>query len=379
MKYINFFLSVLFISGTIFVISCSSDEDTDELMISSDDTTEDDTTEDDTTDDNSSTDDQIITDHEFQTNSNSGVYSLLMSTTEYADWIGNDEFREGAVRNLIFEDIYKKFPDEYDFMFLVLNEPNIPEGIGYYGMLIGVSNAIEGTGPSMYDYSSDYGSEGKLKAVMQLTGLSYLQSGPSLHELMHNWGNFGFETHSVDQPGENITSYPYWGHWGFTGGSTRGQLGGFEQSTLVELEDSSYSVAPFGPFANGGNGVPYNELELYLMGMAPLSSVAPFDLFSDITAWSGTETAYEFTANSRTTYDNAAIENLLGTRSPSFEDSQKEFKLLVVVLTDEALTTEEWNTIDATAEWFSYPGADDYSSYNFWEATNGVGSIVIGE
>ena len=65
--------------------------------------------------------------------------------------------------------------------------------------------------------------------------------------------------------------------------------------------------------------------------------------------------------------------------SPSFEDSQKEFKLLVIVLTDEALTTEEWDTIDATAEWFSYPGADDYSSYNFWEATNGIGSIVIGE
>ena len=116
MKYINFFLSVLFISGTILVISCSSDEDTDGLMVSNDDTTEDGTT-----DDNSSTDDQIITDHEFQTNSNSGVYSLLMSTTEYADWIGNDEFREGAVRNLIFEDIYKKFPDEYDFIFLVLN------------------------------------------------------------------------------------------------------------------------------------------------------------------------------------------------------------------------------------------------------------------
>ncbi len=374
MKYINFFLSVLYLSGTILVISCSSDEDTDGLMVSSDDTTEDETT-----DDNSSTDDQIITDHAFQTNSNSGVYSLLMSTTEYADWIGNDAFREGPIRNLIFEDIYKKFPDEYDFIFLVLNEPSIPEGMGYYGMLIGVSNAIEGTGQSNYNYSSDFGSEGKLKAVMQLTGLSYLQSGPSLHELMHNWGNFGFETHSVDQLGDNITSYPYWGHWGFTGGSTKGQLGGFEQSTLVELKDSSYSVAAFGPFANGGNGVPYNELELYLMGMAPLSSVSPFDLFSDITRWSGTETTYEFTANSRTTYDNAAIVNLLGTRSPSFEDSQKEFKLLVVVLTDEALTTEEWNTIDATAEWFSYPGADDYSSYNFWEATNGLGSIVIGE
>jgi len=146
------------------------------------------------------------------------------------------------------------------------------------------------------------------------------------------------------------------------------------------LEDSSYSVAPFGPFANGGNGVPYNELELYLMGMVPLSSVNPFDLFSDITEWSATETAYEFTANSRITYDNVAIENLLGTRIPNFAESQKEFKLLVVVLTDEELTTEEWNIIDSTAEWFSYSGPDNYSSsYNFWEATNGVGSIVIGE
>ena len=123
----------------------------------------------------------------------------------------------------------------------------------------------------------------------------------------------------------------------------------------------------------------YNELELYLMGMASLSSVSPFDLFSDIRAWLGTETAYEFRSNSRTTYNNASIEDLLGTSSPSFEDSQKEFKLLVIVLTDEALTTEEWDTIDATAEWFTYLGADDYSSYNFWEATNGIGSIVIGE
>jgi len=52
---------------------------------------------------------------------------------------------------------------------------------------------------------------------------------------------------------------------------------------------------------------------------------------------------------------------------------------LVVVLTDEELTTEEWNIIDSTAEWFSYSGPDDDYSYNFWEATNGVGSIVIGE
>ena len=104
--------------------------DDDAVAVLSDETSNDDTIEDD-----GSIDDQITTDHEFQTNSNSGVYSLLMSATEYADWIGNDDFRQGSVRNLIFEDIYKKFPDEYDFIFLVLNEPNIPEGMSYYGML----------------------------------------------------------------------------------------------------------------------------------------------------------------------------------------------------------------------------------------------------
>jgi hypothetical protein len=211
-----------------------------------------------------------------------------------------------------------------------------------------------------------------------LTGLEYLKYGPALHELAHQWANFALPTHSVDGPGVSITSYPYGSHWGFTGGSTPGQLGGFEQSTLIENGNNSYTVAEFGPFANGGNGIPFNELELYLMGMLPISSVTNFDMFTDITSLAIDTLTYDFTFTAnRTTYTPESIEILLGERVPSVASSQKDFSLLVVVITDSPLTDDEWNKVDATAEWFSNKGDDGTSLYNFWEATNGVGSITI--
>ena len=37
----------------------------------------------------------------------------------------------------------------YDFIFLILNEPEIPSSLYYYGMLIGVSNDVEGIGNTL--------------------------------------------------------------------------------------------------------------------------------------------------------------------------------------------------------------------------------------
>lgn len=314
--------------------------------------------------------------YRYELHSNNRVSSLLMSESEYNNWVNNDGFSDSNIRLPLVQDVYKKFSDTYDFIFFVLNEPSIPSSLYYYGRLIGVSNNVEGIGKSIYDYSSDYGSSGKLKAVMQLTGLEYIKYGPALHEIAHQWANFALPTHSVDAPGSNLTSYPYGSHWGFTGGSTKGQLGGFEQSTLVENGNNSYTVDEFGPFANGGNGIPYNELELYLMGMIPVSSVSNFDMFTDITSLAINTSTFDFTA-SKTTYTPESLIDLLGDREPSVDNSQKDFKLLVVVITDEPLSDDEWSKVDATAEWFSKKEDDGTSLYNFWEATNGVGSITI--
>ena len=84
-----------------------------------------------------------------------------------------------------------------------------------------------------------------------------------------------------------------------------------------------------------------------------------------------------FIAEDRTTFTPESLEELLGQREPSFEDSQKDFKILAIVLTDNSLSKEEWTKVDATVEWFSNPGDDGTYLYNFWEATRGIGTVTI--
>ena len=214
---------------------------------------------------------------------------------------------------------------------------------------------------------------------MHLTSRSFLTLGPSLHELMHNWANFGLTTHAVSSTGNNLNSFAFIPHWGFTGGSSRGQLGGFDQNSIIENGNNSYTVDAFGFNANGGNSIPYNELELYLMGMIPASSVSNFDVFTEITSYSRDGATIDFEASTRTTYTSASLIDSLGERVPSSIESQKEFNALVIVLTDSPLTQDEWNEVDEDAEEFSRKASDGTSRYNFWEATNGIASINMKE
>ena len=314
------------------------------------------------------------------------ISSLQMSSSEYSAWKSGDQFSSNAsnIRHNLVKDIYKKYTDDYDFIFLVLNEASIPNGINYYGKYISASNDIQWIGLNVFDFTSDYGSGGKLKGIMQLSGRDFLQSGPALHELMHYWGNFSLDTEApqyVSGTSGTSQSVSYKPHWGYTGGSSKGQLGGFDQSTL-EVDGNNYKVGQFGNFANGGNSVPYTKFELYLMGMISVNEVDNFDMFKGVnyieSEGSGDATKYVFTATDRITYTPQSIESQLGARSPNSSSSQKEFKILVVVLTDDPLSSNEWQSINSTAEWFSNKGSDNNPNrYNFWEATGGVGSIVI--
>ena len=90
-------------------------------------------------------DPDALTDHEIIAHQNNRVSSLLMSKSEYRNWVDNDEFTNSEKRTALTNDIYKKYADKYDFIFFILNEPNIPENLSYYGKLIGVSNNVEGT------------------------------------------------------------------------------------------------------------------------------------------------------------------------------------------------------------------------------------------
>ncbi|NQY30656.1 MAG: T9SS type A sorting domain-containing protein [Flavobacteriaceae bacterium] len=315
--------------------------------------------------------------HTIEIHSQNRTASLLMSPAEYASWKNNDDFNNSVIREALFQDVYQKFDDDFDFIFLILNEDTRPNNLPF-GQLMQVSNTVTGIGISIYDETANYGSAGKLQAVMHLTQKDYLRNGPSLHELMHNWGNFGIPTESVNAPGTNLNSFNFQPHWGFTGGNTPGQLGGFAQASLIDNGGGSYTVNEFGPNANGGNAIPYNELELYLMGMTPVSSVSNFDVFTDITSLSINLPTFDFEDSTRTTYTPASLVALLGARVPNVAITQKDFKLLTITLTDTPLTPAEFDAADVFSEEFGRNASDGWSSYNFWEATNGLGTIETG-
>ena len=343
-------------------------------------------------------DEELI--YKYVKHKNNRVASLIMDDVQYNDWVKNNIFKSDVEKVMkLTKDIYKEFPDKYDFIILLLNEYETPKSLETTsatgdGFFKPVSNDINGIGCIIAQctnpiYSNSYlfgSSEGKLKGVLHLGNRRLIKNGPILHELMHHWGNHALETESVSEFGNNISSFPTGknngSHWGFTGGNVNGQLGGFIQSTLKENDDSTYSVDKFQPIRHINNyHAPYNELELYLAGLIPIDSVKDFDVFKNITSFtSGSifSKKYRFKASSRITYTSESLKELLGKRIPDVNDSQKNFKILLMVISNNILTDEEFNQIDSDTEWFHKKEFDNLPEYNFYEATKGKGSITIG-
>ena len=299
------------------------------------------------------------------------VANLLMAADEYDHWILNDDFQKTNKPSILTSKLYEYFQDDFDMIMFITNEQDRPQTIPYYGINSSIANSVKGIGKSIFSWASYYGSAGKLFSVMYLPYLNAIKYGPTLHEFCHCWANYAIPT---------VVS----GHWGICGGNTKGQLGGFKQSTLQTNVDgiaNKYCVESFGVNANGGNSVPYNEMELYLMGMLPIDSVHEFDAFPEVDSetfqyYDEQHTRISFIADKRIHYTQASLIEKLGNREPDYTTSQKEFKALFVVLSKQPLTSDEWNAYEDGINWFCKTSDDGISwLYNFWEATRGIGSI----
>lgn len=118
------------------------------------------------------------------------------------------------------------------------------------------------------------------------------------------------------------------------------------------------------------------KLEALVQDILPLSGLAPFDVFRGVTFYD--DSTDEFEATTRVRYDQARITSELGERIPSSLSSQKDFRLLIVVLCDAPLTPAEWKDHDMESESFGKPASDGTFLYNFWEATGGRGTMETG-
>ncbi len=272
--------------------------------------------------------------------------------------------------------LYATFRDDFDFITLLINEDNVPPSFGAVAFYNPARNDVQNIGLTTFDNTTSYGSAGKLQGVLILGGKSHLRKGPSLHEICHQWANYLIPT---EFPGSAIGP-----HWGISGGNSRGQLGGFVQSTLSDTRTAppspNWSASDFAGQTLGGNSGPYNQMELYLMGMIPLEDVDPFDVFLNVRDIITDGRFVAWNSNTKINYTAEKIRDEFGIRLPLPADAQKDFRMLVVMLTPQPLTDAEWLNFNDQVFRFGIAGDDgEARNYNFWEATGGRATMKVDE
>ncbi len=283
----------------------------------------------------------------------------------------------------ICNNVYKKVSDSFDFIFIVCNSNQLTES--FSGRHSTVKNTIQGIGKSLFDNSAIYGSSGRLKGINELKNRGGIYSnGPFLHELCHYWGAINIGQEHGDANGH----YYDYGHWGIS--DVHGQLGGFDYATLetnVDGNPNKYKASSFWGqteynkkvFLQAGtsNNV-YAPLELYLMGLIPVSDVPDIHIYKNVRAESNTASDGIFYAESSETITMEKIIQDNGVRVPDWQDSQKSFRGLVVVLTEKKINDYEWGIIKQDVLLQELQQDDNNpKKANFWEATGGRATIKL--
>ncbi len=186
---------------------------------------------------------------------------------------------------------YQYYLDEYDFLF-ILTDHEVADATATATFIPITRPAQAATGDvRAVDRSFEHGSERLLGAI----GGQGDSSPPLEHELAHYWAahldpSLGF---GQDRDGE------FSSHWGLT--SVHGQLGGWDESTLECFEPAgalppdctpgddgrfSYLVDRFAPHVN--RSADYAPLELYLMGLLPVSEMPDRTLVFEDCSWTDT-------------------------------------------------------------------------------------------
>ncbi|MCH8964629.1 MAG: hypothetical protein IIB58_06690, partial [Planctomycetes bacterium] len=247
----------------------------------------------------------------------------------------------------------EQFPNDADFVLFTLDahrEQLRFNAVGGFNIAINVPEA--GLGP--FVSVSSFSTLPNLRSYIYLARKDSLVLGPSLHELAHGWGVRLLAPEVLAQQVTDSES-----HWGFS--SAGGQMGGWLPGTLVELGNGRFELSS-GEVAPGGrsfNSVPYAPIELYLMGLADPREVDPIRVAINPTPSS----LFQFTADEivELTIDDIITAN--GQRVPSAEDSQRHFKLTLVVLTDHELNDAEWKFYQDSMDFFAAEAAADINDF----------------
>lgn len=271
----------------------------------------------------------------------------------------------------ITNNFYQYFTDDYDFINLVYPLPAANNN-RFHSI---VKNDIDGIGRAKVDNSHLFGSSGKLQGITVYPIPSFFDLGETSfnHETGHQWINF-LNHPSLDNVGG--------AHWpisslarGLMGYNTLNDPQGRNfPYELIPVEDGDYLLQQTELLKE------YTDLDLYLMGLLPKEQVSSHIVFENQNQILCHGCILEGPVDVITVDDVIAVE---GPRIPDASSSQKEFRVVTIIVSGERLLNDEEMTFfdhfaargEATQPLSFTSGLSSGITKPFFVATQGLGTF----
>ncbi len=159
-------------------------------------------------------------------------------------------------------------------------------------------------------------------------------------------------------------------------------LGGWLPGSLEDLGGGNYRAkspvtGEFGKWDPSGNNVDvYGNFELYMMGLIDAASIGHDIKTAEDFEWVD-EASGLFKASNITSMTIDEFIAVEGIRKPDYLNSQKSFRGMYVVLSEEPLSIEEWRAADRAAYDMQLTSDTGNTNDNFWKATKGEATITF--
>ena len=206
---------------------------------------------------------------------------------------------------------------------------------GTFAFEFTVANEVTGIGLDVYDSSRDFGSNGKLRSIVDMDRLSNFPNDPRQRflgenntlsimgqECGHRWLAF-----LLFRDG-NVNSSELLGrdqaHWSF-----------FFDSDASNMEGNDIEDLGNGSFRTVGAVSRYSALDQYVMGLRPASDVPPMFLVKSVTSGGNAGDAPRIGVDIRGTRKDLTIADVIaanGTRRPDSSTAQKTFRQAFIYL-----------------------------------------------
>ena len=303
-----------------------------------------------------------------QTIDQQGSVTVMQVTGDYSADLSNGS-PNPLPRQEIAKEFYKTHADDYDFLVIFSNFDFQMPALEAAAFYLGVKNDTHGIGQDLFDHSGSFGSAGRLQGTIDMGNVASLATDPlspefSLtlgllsHELLHRWA-----ARSSFQRLDGVISSDLLGmggnHWSFlldTAGSL--QYG----NRWVDNGDGTFTSLPGRKY--------FSPIDLYLMGLLEKSQVPPMLLIDNKEVDPAQLTKSGVTISGQASY--VTIDDIIaadGERIPGYTDSQKDFNIGCILVTQPGTYTGSElqginNLANAWPVWFS-------------SLTGGVGKIAL--